>query len=182
MKEVIRKEITYDLGQIQALLEKGSDPEQIRILSDHTISDVAAYKDMDMITITVLIYALYKIYPFALLEDKEQVLEHVSAAKVALAERNLGEYNAQIRTLYTFIQSKSSSVKDHLESVMQAARVKKGTVLLEHGLTIGQAAGLMGLSNWDLQEYASKTAVFEPTKETMLTSKRLKIAYSLFNL
>ena len=182
MKDVIRKEIIYDLGQIQSLLATGSDPEQIRVLSDHTISDVAAYKDMDMITITVMIYALYKIYPFSLLEDKEQVLKHVSASKVALTSRNLVEYNKQIKSLYTFIQSKSSSVKNHLESVMQAARVKKGTVLLEHGLTIGQAAGLMGLTNWDLQEYASKTSVFEPTRETMLTSKRLKVAYTLFNL
>lgn len=182
MKEVIRKEIVYDLTQLQTILEKTNDPEEIRKLSDHTIADVAAYKDLDTITITVLIYALYKIIPIVKPEDKEELHEHIIKAKQALDKKDFGSYNKHLRNTYEFIQSKGASLKEHLESVMQAARVKKGTILLEHGLTIGQAAGLMGLSNWDLQEYASKTAAIEITKETMLTSKRLKIAYKLFNI
>ncbi len=182
MKEAIRKEIIFDLNQIHTLLEKTSNPEEIQKLSNHTIADVAAYKDIDIITMSVLIYALYKIYHIIKQEERDDLSERIIQAKTALGKRNLTEYNHQIKNIYTFIQSKGATIKEHLESVMQAARIKKGTVLLEHGLTMGQAAGLMGLSNWDLQEYASKTIALEPSKETIHTTKRLKIAYQLFNL
>jgi len=65
---------------------------------------------------------------------------------------------------------------------MQAARIKKGTALLERGLSIGQAAGLMGLSNWDLQQYAGKTNVLEPDHQAVPAVKRLQLAYKLFGI
>jgi len=47
-------------------------------------------------------------------------------------------------------------------------------------LSIGQAAGLMGLSNWDLQQYASKTRALNSHHETIPATKRLAIALKFF--
>ena len=65
---------------------------------------------------------------------------------------------------------------------MQAARIKKGTVLLQRGLSIGQAAGLMGLSNWDLQEYASKTPYLAGHHEKVSAKTRLSNALKIFGI
>ena len=73
-----------------------------------------------------------------------------------------------------------AGVKEHLQDVMHAARIKKGTTLLQRGLSIGQAAGLMGLSNWDLQSYAAHTTAFEPHTEAILARVRMGTALKLF--
>jgi len=73
-------------------------------------------------------------------------------------------------------------VKEHLQDVMQAARIKKGTALLEKGLSVGQAAGLMGLSNWDLQQYAAKTTALRFEAETLPAKERMKLAFSMFGV
>jgi len=49
-------------------------------------------------------------------------------------------------------------------------------------LSIGQAAGLMGLSNWDLQVYAGKTTAISEHKENIPVDKRIKIALQLFGV
>ena len=65
---------------------------------------------------------------------------------------------------------------------MQAAKIKKGAILLGKGLSIGQAAGLMGLSNWDLQQYAGKTVTFDDGHEKVSAKKRLINALNIFNI
>ena len=65
---------------------------------------------------------------------------------------------------------------------MDAARIKKGAVLLQKGLSLGQAAGLMGLSNWDLQEYAGRTVVLGAHVEKVQARKRLNVAFKLFGV
>ena len=64
--------------------------------------------------------------------------------------------------------------------MMHAARIKKSAILLGKGLSVGQAAGLMGLSNWDLQEYAGKTNFFEAHQEKYSAVDRLTTAFKVF--
>ncbi|MBS3165572.1 hypothetical protein J4444_00470, partial [Candidatus Woesearchaeota archaeon] len=87
-----------------------------------------------------------------------------------------------LKALYDLIRKSDAKVKLHLQDVMDAARIKKGTVLLEHGLSMGQAAGLMGLSNWDLQQYASKTTALDISDQGMSAKKRLQLAFKLFGV
>src|SRR3989344_1989373 len=167
MKEVIRKEILFDLAQAIAILEQkdAKDVEELKKLSNHAIEDVALHKDLDLISITVLIYSIYKI------------ISSISAE----AENNLSRYNQNIKVLFNLVSKSNIKVKEHLQDVMQAARIKKGTVLLQKGLSIGQAAGLMGLSNWDLQQYAGRTTAIAQHHETTSVKKRLALALNLFN-
>ena len=71
MLGAIKKEILYNLNETIKILEKKEqkDIEELKHLSDHAIEDVALHKDLDVISITVLIYSIYKIAPN--LKDKE---------------------------------------------------------------------------------------------------------------
>lgn len=184
MKDVVKKEILYDLSKTITILQirEPNDLNDLKDLSNHAIEDVAVQKDIDLISITVLIYSIYKIVESIPDADYSDLIEHLKEAAENLQRNNLGGYNRNLKALYDLIRKSDAKVKLHLQDVMDAARIKKGTVLLEHGLSMGQAAGLMGLSNWDLQQYASKTTALDISDQGMSAKKRLQLAFKLFGV
>ena len=184
MKGAVKKEILFDLGKAIEILKKTDpgDGEELKQLSDHAIEDVALHKDLDLISVTVLIYSIYKVLNLMKDEDKKDLVTELENARNNLNQRNLGRYNRNIKSLFSIVRSCNAKVKVHLQDVMYAARIKKGAVLLQKGLSIGQAAGLMGLSNWDLQQYASKTTIAESFKVSAPAKKRLQFALKLFGV
>jgi uncharacterized protein YjiS (DUF1127 family) len=184
MKEVVKKEILYDLDRTINIMQvrEDRDIEELRILSDHAIEDVALYKDLDLISVTVLIYSLYKIAASLPDKDYQNLLKILTKAKESLKHGNLGGYNRYIKQVYEIVHKSNAKVKQHFSNVMHAARIKKGSALLQKGLSIGQAAGLMGLSNWDLQEYVGKTLILEKDHEAVPAKKRLLNAFKLWGL
>lgn len=181
MKEVVRKEILYDLTKSIEILQQrdARHKDELKDLSDHAIEDVAIQKDLDMVSVTVLIYSLYKVWD-CLGDEYPKIVERLMKAKNSLEDNHFAEYNDHLRKLYVSVRRCNAKIKEHLQDVMQAARVKKGTVLLQKGLSIGQAAGLMGLSNWDLQEYAARTPALTEHYEKVSAVKRFQTAVSLF--
>ncbi len=180
----IKKDILDVLSRTIEILEQREekDVEELKELSDHGIDDVALHKNLDLISITVLIYSLYKIIASVPEEDYFEILNKLTAAKQSLQERNLGKYNQSIKTLFQIIKKSNAKIKVHLQDVLHAARVKKSAILLEKGLSIGQAAGLMGLSNWDLQSYVGKTTSFEQQQEKIPAKTRVQTALKIFRV
>ncbi len=184
MNKDIQKEIIYDLAKALEILQsrEARDIPQLKELSEHAIEDIAARKDLELVSVTVLLYSLYKTVGNMAEEDYRDLLKSLTDARDNLQQNNLGRYNGSIRTAYEIIRRCNAKVREHLQDVMHAARIKKGSSLLQRGLSIGQAAGLMGLSNWDLQPYAGKTTVFEAHHEAVPASRRLAQALKLFGM
>jgi len=182
MKEVIKKEIISDLLKAKDILQKKESNFSLLLkeLSDHAIEDVAVQKDLDLISITVFIYSLGKVIQRMPEEEHKDVIAEIDFAVKHLSANNLGRYNRAVKSLFNIIGKSNAKVKMHLQDVMQAAKIKKGMILLGKGLSMGQAAGLMGLSNWDLQSYAGKTTALEVEGETMSEKTRLNLALNLF--
>ena len=63
MKDVVKKEILYDLKKAAAILEEDGlqGSEKLKQLSNHAIEHVALYKNLDSVSLTVLIYSIYKV-------------------------------------------------------------------------------------------------------------------------
>ena len=184
MKEEIRTEIIYDLDKALRILQEreATDVEELKNLSDHAIEDIALKKDLELVSVTVLLYSLYKIIHDIDTSSYMGIVAEMKAAKNGLEQKNLGKYNQSIKKVYEIIRRCDNKIREHLDDVMQAARIKKGTSLLQRGLSIGQAAGLMGLSNWDLQQYAGKTMVLDQHDETFPVEKRVMMALKLFGM
>ncbi|MEK6970001.1 MAG: hypothetical protein AABW48_06250 [Nanoarchaeota archaeon] len=180
----IKKEILDILGQTIEILEQKEekDVEELKELSNHGIDDVALHKNLDLISIAVLVYSLYKIAAVLPQEDYLQLVNKIKTAKQCLQERDLGKYNQSIKALFQIIKKSNAKIKVHLQDVLHAARVKKSAILLEKGLSIGQAAGLMGLSNWDLQSYVGKTTSFEQQQEKVPAKTRVQTALKIFGV
>lgn len=184
MKEVIKQELLYNLTKAIEILDVKDEKEveELKELSDHAIEDVALHKDLDLISVTVLIYSIYKIIRDMDEEKYKDLLVELKNAKKQLEQNNFGRYNTTIKSLYQIISKSHEDVKEHLQDVMHAARIKKGNSLLHKGLSIGQAAGLMGLSNWDLQQYAGRTTALFHHEEATPAKSRLLNAFKLFGV
>ncbi|MBI2125613.1 hypothetical protein HYV87_01835 [Candidatus Woesearchaeota archaeon] len=184
MEEAIKKEILYDLGQAITILQQreNKDVEELRALSDHGIEDVAVHKNLDLISVTVLIYSLYKIITSIPEKDYQSIIKELQNAKNSLEKKQLGRYNSSIKNLFQLVRKCNAKVKVHLQDVMEAAKIKKSAALFEKGLSIGQAAGLMGLSNWDLQAYAGKTTSMDLHEEKVSAQKRVSTALKIFGV
>lgn len=184
MIEVIRKEIRGILVKTIGILEvkEEKDIEELKELSDKAVEEVALHKDLDLISVTVLVYSLYKIIKRVGVKDYQEIVRGLKEAKKYLEEDNLGGYNKSIKSLFRAVRKGNARIREHLVDIMHAARIKKGAVLLQKGLSIGQAAGLMGLSNWDLQQYAGKTTALEQHREKKPARERMKTALEIFGV
>tara|TARA_Y100000310_G_scaffold276505_1_gene293691 strand:- start:461 stop:1021 length:561 start_codon:yes stop_codon:yes gene_type:complete len=184
MKEVVRKDILGFLEEAVEILQvrKPDDPKELKTLSNKVVESVALQKDLDLISVSVLIYSIYKILPCIQPQDYSDVVKKLSAAKNSLKQNNFSVYNRNIKVLYNIVRKCNAQVKEHLQDIMQAARIKKGTVLLGRGLSLGQAAGLMGLSNWELQKYASNTPSYDSHTEKIHAHKRIANAFKIFGV
>jgi hypothetical protein len=182
MKEVIRKEILHDLSQVSIILKvkESRDIEELKSLSEHAIENIALHKDLELVSVTVFIYSIYKIIHQLSMEDHVKLVKYLDIAVSALNSKNFGKYNSAMKSLYAHVKKSNAKIKVHFQDVMDAARIRKGSSLLQHGLSIGQAAGLMGLSNWDLQAYAGKNVVLEKHTETISAKRRFTRALGLF--
>jgi len=67
-----------------------------------------------------------------------------------------------------------------IEDVIEQANVKKGSKLYEHGISIGRAAEILGISEWELMEYIGKTTIADFKKEKIDILERMEFAGSLF--
>ena len=94
MKEEIWKEILFDLAQAVQILrvKEVKDRGELKNLSDHAIEDVALHKDLDLISMTVLLYSLYKIDANISKKDSKTILEEMERALQGLEKQNLGKY------------------------------------------------------------------------------------------
>lgn len=184
MKEAVRKEILFDLSKTIEILKvkEVKDIQELEKLSDHAIDDVALHKDLDLISVTVLIYSIYKVIGSFTDKNYKDMIHELQSAKENLHRSEFGKYNQSIKNLFSLVRSCNAKIKIHFQDVMDAARIKKGTALLERGLSIGQAAGLMGLSNWDLQVYAGKRVSFVDYSEVIPAKNRLTSALKIFSV
>ncbi len=184
MKENVKREIIKDLNKAIQILQqrKQMDVEAMKQLSNQAIEDVALHKDLDVVSITVLFYSIYKVSDCIDDEAFDYLIKGMENARDALQRNSFGRYNKAIKNLFVTVRGCNAKIKEHFQDVMDAARIKKGAVLLQKGLSLGQAAGLMGLSNWDLQAYAGKTTVLGSHIEKIQAKKRLITAFKLFEV
>ncbi len=81
-------------------------------------------------------------------------------------------------TTFDFINKIDTKLKLYIEEVISKAKVKKGSKLHEHGLSIARTAEVLGISQWELMNYVGKTTI--STVDGVDVKTRLNFARKLF--
>lgn len=154
MRPIIREDI---LGTLQEVIRaiKDQDFVKLRELSNHTIHDASIFQEDDPLALAVLVYALSKV--FLRCAEKNQscpaVLPAIERAREVLAQGDEDSYRSLIKNLLREIGDIDQQMKLYVQEVVQNARIKKGSKIHEHGISIARTAEILGVSQWELQNY-----------------------------
>jgi hypothetical protein len=177
----------YVLKETQtALKEKNSI--KLKSLSNKTIHTAASFQDPGSLTIAVIIYSLSKlierqdykkIRTWNVFEKKFNL--YVNKAISELEKNKFDKYQSTILKIRKTISSISPNLKHYIKDVLKKASINKGSKLYEHGISLGQTAQLLGISEWELSEYAAQKSLGEEKYNlTINVRQRAKSAMEFF--
>jgi len=182
MEQVVKEDILSIINQAIEILRTKETADYIALseLSNHTIHDASIYQDEDSISIAIAVYAMAKIVQRCCETNVEypKFVPLMESARDALKQDNIIGYRAAIKSLFAAISSMDKRIKLYIQEVLDKARLKKGSKLAEHGLSVARTAEMLGLSQWELMGYIGKTTVESP--EGLSVGERFRIAKALF--
>jgi len=189
MEEAVRKDIISILRKALDILKRDDIPE-LDALSDHTIHDASIYQDKDSLSIAVVIYALAKVIhrtEHAYIKDWKQIygiiVDSLNKGLKELENNKEDAYRRYIKKILENIGKVEKKLKWYIEDVLDKARIVKGGKLYEHGLSVGQAANLLGISQYELMSYIGKTQIIDVfPEEGWPVAKRVAYAKKLFGV
>lgn len=180
MIPVVRKDIISVLKDAEVFISKGSF-SGLKELSNRTVHNSSIFQDEDSISIAVVMYSLSKICESgvgsAWLVRASRLLGH---ARRHLEKGEFNRYRSVVRKLSGFISSADVRFRAYIQDVMQQAQVRKGSRIYYHGISLARAAGLLGVSQWELMGYVGGTQIMEKYGVAGDIKKRLEFARGLF--
>ena len=177
MDEIIRVDILKVLDSSSKMIER-QDIVGLKELSNHTIHNASIFQDQDSVTVAVVIYTLAKIFERENAVDKS-VIPIINNSKKSLFDNRIEEYRLNLKKLYDIIKEKDSKHKMYVQEVISQAGVKKSSKIYEHGVSMAQAASILGVSQWELMDYIGKTNIPD-TFERINLKQRLSNARKIF--
>lgn len=184
MNETIQKDSLSILeGVTSAIKDSQVNSDILFEYSNRCTHNASIFQDQDTIRLAIVVYSLYKIHKrFTKIPD--DLAKLLFSAKQSIKSYNVEQYRADITKVIDKI-SKISSLQPYISQVLDDARIKKGAKLVDHGISVGQAADVLGVSQWEMQNYLGKSGISEDMNVddgTKRLLKRLSVMRSLFKL
>jgi len=179
MRPIIRDDLMTVLRKVLVALER-NDYVELSALSNHTIHDASIFQEDDPLTLAVVVYALSKVIERC--GEKNHacplVAPQVKVALQALERDDENAYRSVMKQLVREIGAYDQSLKMYIQEIIEKAKIKKGSKMHEHGISIARCAEMLGLSQWELQGYVGKARGENPA--TGQVSDRLRRTRELF--
>ena len=135
----------------------------------------------------VLIYALSKLVErkdYDRIENWDDfVVEFniaIDKAIAALRKNNSELYAANMLNARKILESVSIDFERYIKEVLRKASINKGGRIYEHGISLGQTANLLGITQWELLEYTGQGRTDMKFSDTLEVKKRAKMAVEFF--
>ena len=175
------------LRETLVALEK-NDSFELRDLSNQTVNTSALTQDSDNIAVAVLVYSLSKIIER---QDYKQLpgwssfykktILYLNKSIVDIEGKKYEKFREDFKAIRGSIDNLSGKLKKYIKEVLRTAEISKASRLYEHGISMEQTANLLGISLYELADYAGKTGISDvPEGRTMNTKERIKIAMEMF--
>ncbi len=178
MKNKIKKDIISVLDSSYKAI-KDDQFHKLKPISERVIHNISIYQDRDSVTISTLIYSLYKIMPKSP-GLKPFILKSLRDLKRSLIKNNFSRYNKINNSLFDEIKDRNFSIKEYVKTVFEQASLKKGAHAVYHGLSIAKVAKTFGISRWELQNYLGKANLIDDYIKEYDYEKRLELLYKTF--
>jgi len=181
MNKIIKDDIIKVLARaLDILNNEPANITELKELSNHTIHNASIFQDKDSVSIALIIYSLSKIF------ERGQTIDDVKYlfkdAFDSLKNNNFSEYQKIIQDLFKVISVYDNKFSAYIEEVITQAEIKKSSKLYEHGLSLGRASEILGISKWELMSYIGNTKINDVEDSKVDVVDRIKFTKTLFNI
>ena len=163
--------------------------QSLKNISKSALDNASIFQNKNSLSIAVIAYAIVKLterkkitktdIPISVYRD---LIKNVEQASKNLSNRNIPQYEKNIKDLFKFIGQLDNQLPLYIEEVVNKAKIKKGFLLHEKGISLSRAAYIMGISQWELMDYIGKTQISEHISKKVDVRSRLKFTKEIFNL
>lgn len=167
---------------------KNENHSPLKDLSNQTLNTASKTGDPDNIAIAVIIYSIGKIFgrpDYRSMKGWES-FKRITLTSLELSIKDLENNNEEkfrkdFLMIRKAINKVSGKLRKYIEDVFKKAEINKASRLYEHGLSLGKTAQLLGVSQYDLQNYAGQTGISDaPYNKTVDVKYRIKILEGMF--
>jgi len=167
---------------------RDEDVVKLKDLSNQTIHSASVAQDTNSILIAVIVYSLskilertnYKQYP----EYKKffkHLTAHIDKAITAVKANNEIKLRDELNNIRKDISKLTGNFKRQVQNVFQRAKINKASRIYEHGISMEKTSKLLGITIWELAEYAGQTGIGDvDLGVTMPAKQRVKLAVDFF--
>ena len=159
------------------------DAAKLKELSNQTIHCASYLQDSGSITLAVVIYTLSKLIErsdHAKATNWKQFSKKFNSwmllAIKARGEEKTDEYEAYLEQARKSLTSMLGNLKPYIQEVLLKASINKASRIYEHGISLGKTAQLLGVTQWELSEYAGQKKQEDGGYNTFDVKKRAKMA------
>ncbi|MBS3079654.1 hypothetical protein J4218_06030 [Candidatus Pacearchaeota archaeon] len=182
-----RGHILNVLKEVKASLKK-KDYVKIKNLSNEVVHSSSIDQDPDVISVAVIIYSLSKLIERENYKEYKgwpkfysDYIEGIENLIKSLEKNDINNFRKNIDFIRNNINKLSGNLKIYLSEVFRKARINKASRIYEHGISMEQTARVLGISVWELAEYAGQTGIADVNfVVTMPIKQRIKIAEEVF--
>ena len=161
---------------------------KLKELSNQTIHASSIQQDADNILVAIMIYVLSKIierrkytYYKEWPSFYKSYTESIDLAISNLEKDNIEKFRENMNEIRREIGKLSGRFKKYIQDVFRKAEINKASRVYEHGISMQQTAKLLGISIWELAEYAGQTGISDVDLSITLPIKqRIKQAEEIF--
>ena len=164
------------------------DAAKIKKLSNQTTNTASLTHDPDNIAVAVVVYSLSKIIER---EDYRQLpgwnkfytvyVNSIDKIIEDIKRKDDDSFRRDIETIRGAIGKLSGKLKDYIQDVFRAASINKASRIYEHGISMEKTAHLLGVTMFELAEYAGKGKHADvPETKTADVKSRIKLAMEMF--
>ena len=161
---------------------------KIKDISNETIHAASVSQDELSIAVAVIIYSLSKIIDRPNYRDYpgwakfiKKFMHNLDKAQQSLERNNEVMFRKHLNAIETQINALTGIFKIHIKEVFAKARINKASRIYEHGVSMEKTARLLGISLFELAEYAGGTAIPDVNlSKTLSVEKRIQYVIDIF--
>ncbi|RLG12445.1 hypothetical protein DRN73_02555 [Candidatus Pacearchaeota archaeon] len=167
---------------------KKDDASEIKNLSNQTTNTASLTQDPDNIAVAVIIYSLGKIFERENYRSMKGwsnfyriTINSLDNAIKDIKEGKEKAFRKDFEIIRKAISKISGKLKKYIQEVFAKAKINKASRIYEHGISMEQTAKLLGVTMFDLADYAGKTGISDvPISRTLNVKSRIKLAMDMF--
>ncbi len=167
---------------------KNQDAVKLREMSNNTIHTSSISQDPENIAVAVIIYSIGKIIERQDYRKKpgwdkfyKNLLLEIDIVIDALRKKDDSKISKTLEKLRSSLGNVSGNLKKYIQEVFRKASINKASRIYEHGISLEKTSKLLGVSLWEISDYAGQTGIADvKLGHTFDAKQRVNLAMEMF--